>query len=50
MIENSNAVLAAAQEIMDLGQLWITIDGESIYIPELLEQLEHNQPDEEEEY
>lgn len=38
--ENSKALLLAAQEIFDTtGQLWVTIDGDEIYIPELIKQL-----------
>lgn len=37
--ENSAAIILAAQEIMDNGQLWVSVDGEEVYIPELIEQL-----------
>jgi hypothetical protein len=37
--ENSAAIMLAAQEIMDSGQLWVTLDGEEIYIPELIKEL-----------
>ena len=38
-MENSAAIIAVAQEIMDAGQLWVTLDGESFYIPELIDEL-----------
>lgn len=39
-LENSSAIILAAQEIMDTtGQLWVTIGGDEVYIPELIEQL-----------
>jgi len=38
--ENSVAIISAAQEIMDNGQLWVAVDGEEVYIPELIEQLQ----------
>lgn len=38
--ENSISVMQAAQEIIETtGQLWVIINNESIYIPELIEQL-----------
>lgn len=37
--ENSAAIILVAQEIMDNGQLWVSVDGEEVYIPELIEQL-----------
>jgi len=39
-LENSAAIISAAQEIMDTGQLWVSLDGEEIYIPELIQQLQ----------
>lgn len=39
-IENSAAVVLAAQEIMADGQLWVTLGDEEYYIPELIEQLQ----------
>lgn len=38
--ENSAAIILAAQEIMDNGQLWVSVNGEEVYIPELIEQLQ----------
>lgn len=38
--ENSAAIISVAQEIMDNGQLWVAVDGEEVYIPELIEQLQ----------
>lgn len=37
--ENSAAIILAAQEIMEDGQLWVSVNGEEVYIPELIEQL-----------
>lgn len=37
--ENSAAIMLAAQEIMDTGQLWVTLGDDEYYIPELIEQL-----------
>jgi hypothetical protein len=37
--ENSAAVMLAAQEIMDTGQLWVTLGDDEYYIPELIEEL-----------
>lgn len=39
-IENSAAIILAAQEVMSTGQLWITIGDDEYYIPELIEQLQ----------
>lgn len=39
-LENSAAIISAAQEIMDNGQLWVSLDGEEVYIPELIEQMQ----------
>lgn len=47
-MENSNAVLLAAQEIMELGELWVTIGDEEFYIPELIAQLKHLEDNDEE--
>ena len=38
--ENSAAIILAAQEIMDTGQLWVTLGDDEYYIPELIEQLQ----------
>ena len=38
--ENSAAIISAAQEIMDTGQLWVTLGDDEYYIPELIEQLQ----------
>lgn len=39
-IQNSAAIILAAQEIMDTtGQLWVTLGDDEYYIPELIEQL-----------
>ena len=39
--ENSPAIILAAQEMLDNGQLWISIAGEDFYIPELILQLKN---------
>lgn len=39
-IDNSVAIMSVAQEIMDTGQLWVTIGDDEYYIPELIEQLQ----------
>lgn len=38
-VENSAAIMLAAQEIMDTGQLWVTLGDDEYYIPELIEEL-----------
>ena len=38
-VENSAAIMFAAQEIMDTGQLWVTLGDDEYYIPELIEEL-----------
>lgn len=37
--ENGAILMAAAEEMMESGQLWIDIMGESFYVPELIEQI-----------
>ncbi len=37
--ENSAAIILAAEEIMDGGELWVTLGDDTYYIPELIEQL-----------
>lgn len=39
-IENSVAIVSVAQEIMDAGQLWVTIGDDEYYIPELIQQIQ----------
>ncbi len=40
-VENSSAIISAAQEIMDTtGQLWVTLGDDTYYIPELIQQLQ----------
>ena len=40
-VENSAAIISAAQEIMDTtGQLWVTLGDDTYYIPELIQQLQ----------
>lgn len=38
--DNADAVISAAQEILESGQLWIELDGEQCYIPELITNLQ----------
>jgi hypothetical protein len=41
--ENSANIIMVVQEIMDAGQLWISIDGDEYYIPELIAQIKELQ-------
>ena len=39
-------ILAAAYELLEeRGQLWVNIENEEYYIPELIEELEHDTSD-----
>ena len=37
--ENSAVVISTVEELISTGQLWVTIDGEDFYMPDLLEEL-----------
>ena len=39
LMENANTIIAVAEELLQDGQIWVNIDGEMIYIPELIEQI-----------